>query len=386
MRVLKLIYKNMLRHKLRTTLTVLGIAVAVTSFGLLRTVVTAWYSGVESSAANRLITRHSVSFIFPLPFSYRDRISMIDGVQKVAFANWFGGVYIDKKEFFARLGVDADNYFEVYPELLISPDQLQAFKQDRSGCIIGEQIAQRYNLKVGDIMPVEGDIYPGKWEFTIRGIYKPRDKTTDPSNMLFQWKYIEERLRQEWPERAGYVGWYITEIKDPKNSAAISKKIDELFSNSPAETKTETERAFQQGFMASVSAILTAMNVMSFVIIGIILLVLGNTMIMGTRERTREYAVLKTLGFSKAHLFGLIGGESLSIAMIGAALGLALTFPMIKGFESALPKGWFPIFNLETVTLLLACGSAFLVGLLAAIFPLQRAISTKIVDGLRQIG
>lgn len=386
MHIIKLVVKNLLRHKLRTSLTILGIAVAVIAFGLLRTVVTAWYAGVDASSANRLITRHSVSFIFPLPLSYRDKIGAVEGVEKVTYANWFGGVYIDKKQFFARLAVDAGTFFDVYPEMLLPKEQLESFKRERNSCVIGEQLVQRYNLKIGDIVPIEGDIYPGRWEFVVRGIYKPRDKTTDPSNMLMQWQYLEERLKEEMPGRSGYVGWYIAQIKDPATSGVISGKIDNLFKNSPAETKSETERAFQQSFMASVSSIITSMDIMSFVIIGIILLVLGNTMVMSARERVREYAVLKTLGFSTFHLVGLIGGESLTIAVGGGLIGIFLAFPMIDSFAAVLPKGWFPIFNLEPVTLVLASISALLVGILAAIFPIHRATKTRIVDGLRQAG
>jgi len=382
---MKLILKNMLRHKLRTALTILGIAIAVSAFGLLRTVLTAWNLGVEASAADRLITRQAVSFIFPLPLAYRDRIASVKGVERVTFANWFGGVYIDKKQFFARIAVDAETFFDAYRELLIPPDQLEAFKRDRSGCIIGDQLAQRYNLKIGDVMPIEGDIFPGHWEFVVRGIYKPRDKATDPSNMLFQWQYIDERMRQEWPGRAGQVGWYIVKIADTKAAGTISDQIDNLFKNSPAETKTETERAFSLGFLASVSAVFTAMNLLSFVIIGIILLVLGNTMIMAARERIREYAVMKTLGFSTAHLVGLIGGESLAIAVLGGVLGIVLAFPMVEGFGEALPKGWFPIFSLEPITLILASAAAILVGVLASLFPIHRAVQMRIVDGLRTI-
>ena len=382
---MKLILKNMLRHKLRTALTILGIAIAVSAFGLLRTVLTAWNLGVEASAADRLITRQAVSFIFPLPLAYRDRIASVKGVERVTFANWFGGVYIDKKQFFARIAVDAETFFDAYRELLIPPDQLEAFKRDRSGCIIGDQLAQRYNLKIGDVMPIEGDIFPGHWEFVVRGIYKPRDKATDPSNMLFQWQYIDERMRQEWPGRAGQVGWYIVKIADTKAAGTISDQIDNLFKNSPAETKTETERAFSLGFLASVSAVFTAMNLLSFVIIGIILLVLGNTMIMAARERIREYAVMKTLGFSTAHLVGLIGGESLAIAVLGGVLGIVLAFPMVEGFGEALPKGWFPIFSLEPITLIHASAAAILVGVLASLFPIHRAVQMRIVDGLRTI-
>jgi putative ABC transport system permease protein len=386
MRVLKLITKNMLRHKLRTFLTILGIAIAVMAFGLIRTVVTAWYAGVEASAANRLITRHAVSFIFPLPLAYESRIEKVPGVNMVTYANWFGGIYIDKNQFFARLAVDAEHYFDVYPELIVPKDQMEVFKKERNSCIIGIQIAERYKLKIGDIMPIEGDIYPGRWEFVVRGIYTPRDKSTDPSNMLFHWQYLDERMKQETPVRAGQVGWYIIRIANPSEDARVSEQVDLLFANSAAETKTETEKAFQQGFLASAQAIITAMNLISFIIIGIIMLVLGNTMIMAARERTREYAVLKTIGFSARHLVGLIGGESLAISLLGGAIGLAVTFPLAEGFASALPKGWFPIFVVEPVTIILAGSSALLVGVIASIFPLQRAIGTSIVEGLRQAG
>lgn len=386
MKVIKLILKNPLRHKLRTTLTIFGIAIAVIAFGLLRTVVTAWYIGVEGAAANRLITRQAVSFIFPLPFAYKDKITQVQGVKNVTFANWFGGVYIDKNQFFARIAADAETIFEVYPEFLISKEELETFKRERNSCVLGEGIAKQYNLKVGDIMTLQGDIYPGTWEFIIRGIYKPRDKTTDASQMIFHWNYVNERMNQDSPERAGDVGWYIVQIDDPAKSALISEQIDELFKNSPAETKTETERAFQQGFLSATSAIIVAMNLISFVIIGIIMLVLGNTMIMAARERTREYAVFKALGFSGKHLTGLIMGESLLIAAVGGGLGLFLTFPIVAGFEQVIPRGWFPVFQIEPITIILAVSAAILIGIVAAIFPIQRALSTKIIDGFRFVG
>lgn len=386
MRILKLVWKNTLRHKLRSILTILGIAIAVMAFGLLRTVVTAWYSGVEASAVNRIITRHAVSFIFPLPYSYRDQIQRIPGVSNVTFANWFQGVYIDRKQFFARLAVDADTYFENYPEFTIVPDQLATFKRERNSCVIGEKIAQTYNLKIGDVMPVEGDIYPGSYQFVVRGIYRPRDKRTDATQMLFHWQYLDELLKQTAPVRSGQVGWYVITISDPGKAALISQSVDALFTNSRAETKTETEAAFQQSFVSMSGAIITAMNFISFVIIGIILLVLGNTMVMTARERIREYAVFKTLGFTKGHLVGLIAGESLFISMCGGVLGLLLTFPITRGFAESLPSGWFPTFNVEPTTLILSVSSAFLVGILASVFPIWRATSMKIVDGLRQLG
>ncbi|MFI5237503.1 MAG: ABC transporter permease [Ignavibacteriales bacterium] len=386
MKVLKLIIKNPLRHKLRTSLTILGIAIAVISFGLLRTVVTAWYVGVEGSSANRLITRQAVSFIFPLPYSYRDKIAQIEGVKNLTYANWFGGVYIDKNQFFARIAADAETIFDVYPEFMLTKDELETFKRERNSCILGEGIARQYNLKVGDIMTLEGDIYPGTWEFIVRGIYRPRDKTTDASQMIFHWNYVNERMKEDMPERSGDIGWYIVQIEDPAKSAIISEQIDALFKNSPAETKTETERAFQQGFLAATSAIIDSMNVISFIIVGIIMLILGNTMIMAARERTREYAVFKALGFSGKHLTQIILGESLFISAVGGGVGLVLTFPIVVAFEKVIPKGFFPVFQIEPITVILAVSAAILIGIAAAIFPIQRALSTKIIDGFRFVG
>jgi putative ABC transport system permease protein len=386
MRIIKLIFKNSLRHKLRTLLTIVGISIAVIAFSLLRTVVTGWNAGVEASAANRLIVRQAVSFIFPLPLAYRDQIAKIPGVEAVTYANWFQGVYIDKNQFFARLAVDPETIFEVYPEFLVSKDEYQTFLKERNSCIIGEDIAKQYNLKIGDLMTIEGDIYPGDWQFVVRGIYKPRDKTTDATQMLFHWDYLNERMKEIGSGRENEVGWYIVKIKDPSKTGIISDQIDALFKNSRAETKTESERAFQQGFVQASSAIITSMNVISFVIIGIIMLVLGNTMIMSARERTREYAVFKTIGFSAGHMVGLILGESLFISAIGGGLGLFLSFPIVAGFGSFIPKGFFPVFELEPITVIFAVSSALLIGVAASIFPILKALRTSIVDGLRFIG
>ncbi len=386
MELLKLTIRNTLRHKLRSLLTVLGIAVAVMAFMLLRTVVTAWHAGVERSAANRLITRHAVSFVFALPYAYRDRIARVPGVERVTFAVWFSGVYIDKNQFFARLAVDSNTFFDVYPEFIVDPEQFAVFKRERNSCIIGAEIAERYKLKIGDVMALDGDIFPGRWEFVVRGIYRPRDKTTDPTSMLFHWQYLQEWARREKSNRQGQVGWYVSRIAHPDDSAAVSAAIDELFVNSLAETKTETERAFQQSFLSSMGSVMTAMDVMSFVIIGIILLVLANTMIMSARERTHEYAVLKTLGFSGRHIFILIAGESLLLSALGSALGMGATFPAVEGFQGALPKGWFPVFYIEPKTIVFGCLAGLLVGLAASLIPARRAAATKIVEGLRFVG
>lgn len=386
MRILKLIIKNSLRHKLRSTLTIIGIAIAVIAFGLLRTVVTAFYAGVEGSAADRLISRQAVSFIFPLPYAYKEKMEKIDGVELVSYANWFGGVYKDKNNFFSRLAADAETIFDVYPEFIVDPADLETFKKERNSCIVGADIAKQFGFKKGQTITLEGDIFPGRWDFKVASIYKPKLKSTDGTQMIFHWQYLNERMKVEAPGRANDVGWYIIKVKDPSKTAIISEKIDGLFKNSSAETKTETERAFQQSFLGGMSAILTAMNFISFVIIGIIMLVLGNTMIMSSRERTREYAVLKTLGFSGKHLISLILGESLFISALGGALGLFLTFPIVAGFEQVIPKGFFPVFQIEPITVIFAVSAALLIGIAASIFPIQRVLTTKIVEGFRFVG
>ena len=386
MKVVKLIFKNALRHKLRTTLTVMGIAIAVIAFGLLRTVVTAWYAGVEGSQENRLVTRHAVSFIFPLPYSYLDKIKNVPGVENVTYFNWFGGVYKDKSNFFARYAADANTIFEVYPEYLLTPKEKNDFSKERNACVVGVDIAKQYGFKIGDVITLEGDIFPGRWDFVVRGIYQPKYNYTDATSMIFHWDYLNERMKQESPMRANEIGWFAVKISNADNAAVISNKIDALFKNSPAETKTETERAFQQGFFAASSAIIEGMNAISFIIVGIIMLVLGNTMIMAARERTREYAVLKTLGFSAGHLTGLIMGESLFISALGGGIGLLLTFPLVAMFGNFIPKGFFPIFEIEPITIILAMSAIIIIGIAASIFPLNRALSTKIVDGFRFVG
>jgi putative ABC transport system permease protein len=386
MKILKLIFKNAFRHKLRTLLTILGITIAIIAFGLLRTVVTIWDSSVDATMANRLITRQAISFIFPLPVSYQEKIKSIDGVSNVTFATWFQGVYKDKNNFFARIAVDVETFFDVYPEFLIDAQQLENFKKQRNSCVIGADIAEQYKLKIGDPMTLEGDIYPGRWDFVIAGIYKGKNKNTDETQMIFHWNYINERMKVESPIRANEVGWYIVQIKDPNKSAIISEQIDALFRNSSAETKTETEKAFAQNFVASSGAIISAMNVMSFAIIGIIMLVVANTMIMSARERTREYAILKTLGFSAKHLFVLILGESLLISFVGGSIGISLIFPIVQGFEQAMPKGIFPFFFVEPITIFWAIVSIIFVGFISAVFPIQKALSTRIVDGFRFVG
>lgn len=385
MQFLKLILRNALRHKLRTALTVLGLVVAILSFGLLQTVVGAWYAGADSAAPTRLVTRNAISLVFPLPISYRDKIRAVDGVRAVSYANWFAGVYQDPKNFFPQFAVEPRTYFDMYPDYRVPPDDFAAFLRDRKGAVIGRKLADTHNLKVGDVMPLRGTIFPGTWEFTVRAIYDGAEAKTDTSQMFFHWDYLNESVKKRSRNRADQVGIFLVDVLDADRAAEVSHAIDALFKNSLAETLTETERAFQIGFVKQTEALVVAIRLVSYVVIVIILAVMANTMAMTARERLAEYATLKALGFSPAYVAALILGESISIAAIGAAIGIALTFPVGDWFAAQVGT-LFPVFEVsgQTVALQIAC--ALGVGVLAAIVPGRRAATVKIVDGLRAIG
>lgn len=382
---MKYIVRNTFRHKLRTSLTVLGMAIVVLAYCLLRTVVAAWYAGVEASSPNRLITRNAVSLIFPLPISYLSRIKEVPGVVAISYGRWFGGIYINEKNFFPQFAVDPEHYLDLYSEFLVPEKQLEAFKKDRRGCIAGRRIARKYGWKIGDTITIRGTIFPGTWDFILRGIYRGRDKGTDESQFFFHWDYLNESLKKTMPLRADHVGWFVVKIADASRAAQISRKIDSLFENSLAETLTETEKAFQMGFVSMTEAIVVAIKVISYVVIGIILVVLSNTMAMTARERTREYGVLKTLGFEGPFLFKLIIGESLTIAVTGGILGIILSFPAARIFAKSL-ETFFPIFNLSLKTLASGLLAATIVGILSGIFPGIKASRTSIVDSLSHLG
>jgi putative ABC transport system permease protein len=382
---LKLILRNALRHKLRTALTVLGLVVAILSFGLLQTVVGAWYAGADSAAPTRLVTRNAISLVFPLPISYRDKIRAVDGVRAVSYANWFAGVYQDPKNFFPQFAVEPRTYFDMYPDYRVPPDDFAAFLRDRKGAVIGRKLADTHSLKVGDVMPLRGTIFPGTWEFTVRAIYDGAEAKTDTSQMFFHWDYLNESVKKRSRNRADQVGIFLVDVLDADRAAEVSHAIDALFKNSLAETLTETERAFQIGFVKQTEALVVAIRLVSYVVIVIILAVMANTMAMTARERLAEYATLKALGFAPAYVAALILGESVAIAVLGAAIGIALTFPVGDWFAAQVGT-LFPVFEVSAHTVALQIACALGVGVLAAIVPGRRAATVKIVDGLRAIG
>ncbi len=377
-----LIFRNALRHKLRTILTILGLAVAVMAFGLIRTVISAWHAGVEASSPDRLITRHAVSLVMTLPLSYKDQLAKIEGVKDVTYASWFGGVYVDPDQFFAQFAVDQNSYFRLFPEFQFAPEVKQAFDANIRAAIVGQKLADRYGWKVGDRITLIGTIYPGDWDFDIVGIYKGRDETIDESSWFMRWDYIDETMKKTMPGRDGEVGWYGLQLADPTQASQVSAAVDARFRNSSHETLTETEKAFQMSFVQMSGAILLLMSVMSWLIIGVILMVLINTMVMTARERTSEYAFMKSMGFQGYHLFGMITGESLLISTLGGGLGLLFLVGMVNMMKAGLSQ-WFPVFTVQPATWILVVALAIAIGLIAAIFPLQKAVRMRIIDGLR---
>ena len=385
MHYLKLILRNALRHKLRTGLTVLGIVVAILAFGLLRTVVDAWYHGSDAASKSRLVTRNAISLVFSLPLTYAAKIRQMDGVKAVSYANWFGGVYVTEKNFFPQFAVNAANYFELYPEYLMPDDQLRDFQRDRKGALVGRKLVDTYGFRIGDQISLRGTIFPGNWEFVVRGIYDGAEPNTDTSQLFFQWDYLNETMKKTAPRRANTVGVYIIALTSADRAAEVAATVDREFKNSLAETLTETEQAFQLGFVSMSNEIIAAIKIVSFLVIFIIMAVMANTMAMTVRERMGEYATLKALGFGQAHLTVLIFGESLTIAAAGSIVGMMLTFPVAEKFAKAMGT-LFPVFFVSVDTLLMQATAGAVVGMVAALVPCVRATRVRIVDGLRSIG
>jgi putative ABC transport system permease protein len=379
-----LVLRNAFRHKLRTTLTAIGIVIAIAAFGLLRTIVDAWYAGANASSSARLVTRNSVSLVFPMPLSYAPKIRQVDGVTGVAWANWFGGIYISERNFFAQFGINP-TYLDLYPEFVLSDAERHAFVADRVGAIAGRKLADKYGWKVGDQIPLRGTIYPGTWTFNLRGIYEGAEEGTDTSTFDFHYDYLNEAVKRRFPRNADQAGVFIERLRNPDDAAAVSQAIDGTFRNSLAETLSETEKAFQLGFVAMSEAILLAIQAVSYVVIVIIMAVMANTMAMTARERYGEYATFKALGFGNGFVALLIFAESIGITLLGGALGIALTFPAAEAFVR-LVGSILPSFRVSEETVFMQALAALTIGVVAAAIPAWRAARVRIVDGLRAIG
>jgi putative ABC transport system permease protein len=377
--------KNAFRNKRRTLLTVFSIAFPLLLLSFLMSIWRAFYGDdLRSEQSNqRLITRHKVSLTNLIPSSYRDKIRHIPGVTRALPMNWFGGVYKDAKpeNFFARFGTDPDEFFDVYPELSISKDQAEAWKKDRAGCVADAELAKKYKWKIGDRIVLTGDIYPITLELTLRGLFT----SEIPNNSLyFNEKYVEEGV----PFAKGAAGFYAVLVDSPQNVNRVSHDIDAAFANAPEPTRTETEKAFGLSFLAMLGNVKAFILIISSAAVFTILLVTGNTMAMSIRERTREVAVLKTLGFTRGTILGLFIGESVAVAAIGGVLGTLIALFFLSGGTHA-PQGanLFVIALHEwKFTAPAAWGVAILAGFLSSAIPAYGASRTGIVEGLRHIG
>lgn len=382
--IFKLLLRNAFRHKLRTLLTMVGLVVAICAFGFLRTIVDAWYAGAEATSSTRLVTRNAISLTFPLPLSYAERLRNVEGVTGVSWSNWFGGVYINERNFFPQFAVEPASFLALYPEYVLKDEEKKAFVLDRQGAVVGRKLANKYGWKIGDQIPLRGTIFPGTWTFTLRGIWDGADAKTDESQFLFHWQYLSETLRQRMGQNADYVGIYFLKINDPSNAPVIAERIDAQFKNSRAETLTETEKAFQLGFVSMSEAILVAVNAVSLVIVVIIMAVMANTMSMTARERLAEYATLKALGFPPEFVVKLLFGESLVIALLGGGLGVLATLPLAAAFAHTVGE-LFPSFEVSPLTMLLQLLASIVVGVVAAAWPAWKMSRIDIVNGLRHV-
>ncbi len=377
--------KNAFRNKRRTVLTVLSIAFPLLLLSFLMSLWRAFYADdLRSDQSNqRLITRHKVSLTNLIPMSYRDKIRHVPGVTHVVPFNWFGGVYKDttQKNFFARFGTDPDEFFEVYPELSLPADQEEAWKKDRAGAVADVELAKKYGWKVGDRIVLVGDIYPTTLELTLRGLYTAKV----PNNSLyFNWKYVEEGVAFA----KGQAGMFGVMVDSPKDVNHVSQAVDAMFANAPEPTRTETEKAFGLSFLAMLGNIKAFILIISSATVFTILLVSGNTMAMSIRERTREVAVLKTLGFTRGTILGLFIGEAVAISAVGGIIGTLIALLFLSGGTHA-PQGanLFVIALHEwKFTAPTAWGVAILAGLLSSAIPAYGASRTGIVEGLRHIG
>jgi putative ABC transport system permease protein len=384
--------RNLLRNKVRTGLTVMGVAVAVLTFLLLRTVISAWTAAADFAAKDRLVTRHKVTFIMPLPLRYLDKIRATPGVKSTTFANWFGGRDPKHdKEFFATFAIDSATYFEVVNEMLVPPDQKKAFDEDRTGAIVGDVIAQKMGWKIGDKVSLESGIYPPSppdqpWTFTIRGVYTATQRTVDRSSFMFHYKYLNEALPER---RRDQIGWIMSRVTDPSRTAAIGQEIDKVFDVEDVQTLSQDEHSFNTSFLAGISAVLRAIDIVSVVILFIMTLVLGNTIAMGVRERTNEYGAMRAIGFLPKHIAWFILGEAAVLGAIGGLVGIGIGWPFVeKGLGRFLEENmgaYFPFFRVPPPVLGVALVLAVALGVAAAILPARAAMKLRVTDALRRI-
>lgn len=383
MTLVRFVRKNAFRNTRRSTLTVLSIGFSLLLLTLMISVWKSFYVDKGSQASSmRLITRHRVSLTFTMPEYYRQKIRSIPGVVDVVPENWFGGKYKDDTSgnFFAQFGTDPEDFFDIYKEFQIPADQVAAWKRDRAGAVVDSELAKKYGWTVGQHIVIIGQIFPVNLELTIRGIFKAPDPT---QSLYFNEKYVEEAV----PYMKGQQGFYTVLADSPQDVGRIGQEIDAMFRNSPQPTKTETEKAFQLGFVAMLGNVKAFMLSIALAVVFTILLVSANTMAMSIRERTREVAVLKTLGFTRRTILSLFIGEAIALALTGGVLGSLAAMVLGAGAAKAGGGGFFAgALNVAPTTMVIAWLVAALVGFLSAAIPAYNASRIGIVEGLRHIG
>jgi putative ABC transport system permease protein len=371
---------NLLRRKIRTTLTVGSFAVALFLFGLLVTIRGAFNQGVEAAGADRLIVMNKVSLVQPLPLAYRDRLARMEGVKQVTFANWFGGVYQDEKNFFAQFAVDVGGWRDMYREFVVPDDQWEAFRKDKAAAIAGSFTAKRFGWKIGDRIPIRGAFYQGEWQFNLVGIYEGTRPQDDLSQFWFRWDYMDEKVE---PYLKGWVGWYVVRLESGKDAAAVSNRIDAQFANSSFESRTQTEQAFMASFVEQMGNIEFLMLAIGGVVVFTLLLVIGNTMATAVRERTGELAVLKTVGFGDGFVMVLVLLESALLAAVGGTLGVVLAKAFtLRGDPT---NGMLPVFFMPAWSIPAGVALAVLVGVLAGLLPAWAAMRLQVVQAMRRV-
>ncbi|HKY23112.1 MAG TPA: FtsX-like permease family protein [Vicinamibacterales bacterium] len=381
MKFLPIVWKNIWRKKFRTIFTLLSIFIAFLLFGILMTIRMAFSFGVDVAGLDRLVIIHKVTLIMPLPLSYQNRLQQIRGVDIVTHQSWFGGIYQDPANFFANMAVEPESFLKIYQEFKVPPDQVAAWLADRQGAIVGRDLAERFGWKIGDRVPLTATIYQPKqgqtWEFNIVGFYDGGDGV-DKTNFFFRYDYLDENRTGG----KGTIGWYVVKIADPSQAVALSRTFDEMFANSAAETKTTTEKGFVEGFAKQIGDISTIMIAIASTVLFMFGLVAASTMAQSVRERTSEFAVLKTLGFSGASVLTLVLAESLFIVLTGGLLGLGLAWLFVQGGDPT--GGMLPIFILPARELAIGVGLMVLMGLLAGVMPAMGAMRLRITDALRR--
>ncbi|WP_193163423.1 ABC transporter permease [Microbulbifer hainanensis] len=383
---LYLIYKNMTRKPLRLFLTCFAIFIAFLIYGAVTTLKSAMDSGIDLAADNRLMVVNRINFTVPLPIAYFRKVAAMDGVKNVTHANWFGGYYQDPKKQLVVMAVDPESYLRVYPEVVVDPQQKQAWLRDRQGMLVGEKLAKLYGWKIGDKIPVSSNIFSHKdgghtWDFVIDGIFTGNTEQYDTGYMVFHYKYFQETQTFGGDN----IGWLVLTTEDPSLNEQVAKKIDETFANSAFETDTSTEKAFSKAFIEQVGNIGLIIFGVVFMAFFTILVVVGNTMALAVRERTGEIAVLKTLGFSSPRIFKMVLGESLLIALIGGLAGLGAAHLLIEGAKAAMAQ-FLPNLVMGGDIVAQAVGFMLLLGLVTGLLPAFNALRLNIVTAFNRGG